>query len=371
MKKILILAGHYLPGHKDGGPLRTLINITEALYDEYEFYIACYDRDQGENKPYSNIHYDVWNTVGKAKVWYVPSGKFSKNIILKLAKGKDMIYMTSFFEEYGYNTLILRKEHKINLPVAIASMGVFSKEAMAHKALKKRLFINICKFFGLLKNVTWSVTSEIEASDAKRILGNNIKYIVAEDLPRTHIPDRNTHKSSMLRIVFLSRICEHKNLKVAIDAVDAMKKRDNIEFYMYGPVQEEKYWHECLEKLKYVGYKWNYGGDIASEKVQEVLSDLDVLILPSKSENYGHVIFEALSVGCIPIISDRTPWKDIDKRKVGFEVQLSKEAFTEKLDFIAEMPFDEREKISKNAICYAKEKVRNSIKNTGYRQIFG
>ena len=40
MKKILILAGHYLPGHKDGGPLRTLINITEALSDEYEFYIS-------------------------------------------------------------------------------------------------------------------------------------------------------------------------------------------------------------------------------------------------------------------------------------------------------------------------------------------
>ena len=40
MKKILILTGRYLPGHKDGGPLRTLINVTDALGDEYEFYIG-------------------------------------------------------------------------------------------------------------------------------------------------------------------------------------------------------------------------------------------------------------------------------------------------------------------------------------------
>lgn len=50
MRKILILAGRYLPGYKDGGPLRTLINLTDALGDEYEFYIACFDRDQGETQ---------------------------------------------------------------------------------------------------------------------------------------------------------------------------------------------------------------------------------------------------------------------------------------------------------------------------------
>ena len=32
-----------------------------------------------------------------------------------------------------------------------------------------------------------------------------------------------------------------------------------------------------------------------------------------KVKNYGHVIFEALAGGCIPIISDQTPWNDIEK----------------------------------------------------------
>ena len=45
LKKILIITGRYLPGYKDGGPLRTIINVTEALGDEYNFHIMCWDRE--------------------------------------------------------------------------------------------------------------------------------------------------------------------------------------------------------------------------------------------------------------------------------------------------------------------------------------
>ncbi|MFR8020348.1 MAG: hypothetical protein ACLU7M_13995 [Mediterraneibacter gnavus] len=112
MRKILILAGRYLPGYKDGGPLRTLINLTDALGDEYEFYIACFDRDQGETQPYTDIERDTWNKVGKAKVWYVQPGGFTKKLLLNLAEDKDIIYLTSFYAEYGYKTLLLKKEKK-------------------------------------------------------------------------------------------------------------------------------------------------------------------------------------------------------------------------------------------------------------------
>ena len=106
MRKILILAGRYLPGYKDGGPLRTLINLTDALGDEYEFYIACFDRDQGDTQPYTDIERDTWNKVGKAKVWYVQPGGFTKKLLLNLAEDKDIIYLTSFYAEYGYKTLL-------------------------------------------------------------------------------------------------------------------------------------------------------------------------------------------------------------------------------------------------------------------------
>ena len=68
-----------------------------------------------------------------------------------------MVYLCSFYDDYGYKTLLLKKMGKITCPVALASMGVFSEGALSHKALKKKIFINICKLFGLFRGILWSV----------------------------------------------------------------------------------------------------------------------------------------------------------------------------------------------------------------------
>lgn len=369
MKKILILAGRYLPGHKDGGPLRTLINLTDALGDEYEFYIACYDRDQGDTRPYEKIKRDGWNRVGKANVWYVSEGGFTKKLIVDLVKGKDIIYLTSFYAEYGYKTLLLKKEKKIHCPIVVASMGVFSKEALAQKSLKKNIFIAGCKIMHLFDSIIWSVTSKLEAEDVKRVIGERCKYIVAEDLPRTIVPGRIKKLEKTTKVCFLSRICEHKGLDILIEALTRIKNYE-IEFSIFGPIQEEEYWSNCQKKLEDLGIPWSYKGDVPSEDVQKVLSTQDVLILPTKSENYGHVVFEALSVGCIPIISDRTPWELVKSKGAGFVVSRRTEAFEKALLEYLDMNIVEKEKMIEHAVKLAEEKVEQSKAKTGYRDIF-
>ncbi len=366
MKRILILMGRYLPGHKDGGPLRTIVNVTDALGDEYEFHIACLDRDQGDETPYPDIKAGVWNDVGKAKVWYVSPGGFTDELILKLAEGMDSIYLSSFYDDYGYKTLLLRRRGKIGVPVTLASMGVFSEAALAQKALKKKLFISFCKAAGLFRGITWSVTSELEAKDLKRAIGQKASYIIAEDLPRSYVPGAPVRTYNPLRIVFLSRICEHKGLHIAVQAIK--ESGVDCEFNVCGPVQEKDYWDECQRQLQ--GLAWKYGGDIPSDDVQSELSKHDVLILPTKSENYCHVVFEALSVGCIPLISDKTPWGAVRETGAGIIVERTAGRFAKALCDIAAMPADKLSEMAQNGVSLAREKARASIESTGYRKIF-
>ena len=51
-------------------------------------------------------------------------------------------------------------------------------------------------------------------------------------------------------------------------------------------------------------------------------SGYDAFLFPTFSENYGHVIVEALSVGTLVIISDRTPWNDVEESGVGWAIAL-------------------------------------------------
>lgn len=191
MRKILILMGRYLPGHKDGGPLRTIVNLTDALGDEYDFYIVCLDRDHGDSEPYKDIVYDAWNTVGKARVRYVKPGGFKFSLLRDLSENADLIYTCGFFDDYGYKTLLLNRLNQLHgKPVVVASMGTFSKGALSQKPVKKKLFIRCCKTLGLFKKIKWSVTSEMERKDVKESIGDDAVCMIAEDLPRMNVPGR-------------------------------------------------------------------------------------------------------------------------------------------------------------------------------------
>ena len=86
MKKrvILCFVGHYLPGYRSGGPIRSISNLVENLGDEFKIHIICSDRDLSDKEPYANINTNTWKTVGKAKVFYVSKKNQSFKGIQKL-----------------------------------------------------------------------------------------------------------------------------------------------------------------------------------------------------------------------------------------------------------------------------------------------
>lgn len=374
MKKILILMGRYLPGYKDGGPVRTMINLTEALGDEYDLRIVALDRDHGDTEPYDNIRYGEWVSVGKAKVQYVKPKGFTFKLLRKLIGECDLVYTCGFYNDYGYKTLLLNRLKKVyGKPVVVASMGSFSKGALSQKSFKKKIFINVFKLFGLFKNIVWSVTSELEANDLKETIGKKANFIVAEDLPRSVVPGRNiaSKETDTFKVVFLSRICPQKNLLGAISILS--KVTSNIEFSICGPNEDKEYFEKCKSALDLLpsNVKWQYKGNIDSELVQQTLSKYDVLLLPTLGENYCHVVFEALSVGCIPVISDTTPWQDLEENNAGYVVPLNDiTKFVSVLNTISNMDDISVNDMRCSCIKYAENKMQESISNTGYRDIF-
>ena len=49
----------------------------------------------------------------------------------------------------------------------------------------------------------------------------------------------------------------------------------------------------------------------------------DAFVFPTWSENFGHVISEALFSGCPAIISDQTPWLGLEQAGVGWNIPLN------------------------------------------------
>ena len=362
--------GRYLPGHKDGGPIRSISHMIEMLGDEYEFFIACLDRDHGDVTPYPGIRTGEWQQTGKAKVFYIAPYGFTEGLIRKLSEDKDLIYLCGFYDDYGWKTLLLKRRGMIQTPLVLASMGTLSAGALAQHGWRKHCFIAACKAAGLFNGLTWSVSSELEADELRRVIGRNARYVIAEDLPGIRVPGIKKIKAAANKIVFLSRISPKKNLLGAIEALQEVKHVFN--FTICGPCEDERYWHRCRERLKQSSFQWSYSGDVPPEQVQEVLSEHDIFLFPTLGENYGHVIFEALSVGCIPVISDRTPWKEIENRHAGYVLPLNDIGeFGRKINEIIELPMEPRRAMAEAGVEIARACVERNKAHTGYREIFG
>ncbi len=376
MKTILIIMGRYLPGYKDGGPVRSIKNLVDRLGNEYDFRILTADRDHGDGESYTGIKIRDWNTVGAAKVYYVEPGGFNRKTVERLAKEADMVYLCGCFNDYARTTLKLKKQGRIECQVVIAAMGLFSPGAFHIKYPKKKAYMVLLKRLGYFRGVEWSATSEEEAEDIRREAGRDAVCHLAEDLPRKpeeiqHIAKTDT---GSLNVIFLSRISRKKNLLFAVKILQRMK--GDIAFDIYGNMEDISYWKECEEELKKLpeNVKWEYKGAAEAEQVVKIFAKYDIFLFPTMAENYGHVIFEAMAGGCVPIISDKTPWTEEKAGNCGEVVELERENavedFAEAVEKYAGMTQLEKRKAADKCIAFAMNYHAEKAEEQ-YRKIFG
>lgn len=322
--KVLIIMGGFFPGQKFGGPPVSVDNFCSLLKDEYECFIVTSNHDMDNNNVYPTIH-PGWNDRGNCRVLYLSDKEYKYKKFETVIKeiSPDIIYLQGLFQYCVIPCLRLAK--KYNISVMLAPRGELCSGAFKKK-YKKIPYIAFLRAVNLLKNVHFQSTSD-EESEA-------IKKLLAVDKERVHfmtnipsIPkDRNIYvdkKEGEARLIFISRIVPKKNLHMALNYLRHIK--GDVTFDIYGSLENEQYWSECRKKIAELpeNIKVEYKGSLSHDEVHDTFKRYDAFLFPTLSENFGHVIAEALMVGCPVIISDQTPWTDVNNIEGGWSISLS------------------------------------------------
>lgn len=363
--------------------MRTIANFVEHLGDVFDIRIVTGDRDVLDSSPYINVVIDGWNTVGKAQVFYASSQKLTLRGISRLLNNTphDILYLNSFFawSFTGLPLLARRLELAPKAPCVIAPRGEFSEGAIALKAWKKQIYLWIAKLFGLYDRLTWQASSTFEVQDICRAFFlDKKKVVVAPDMPLKFSADLQTEGSladrrqdSALRVVFLSRISPIKNLDFALQALALV--REQVRFTICGPIEDPSYWQICKDLISELprNISVTYQGQLHPDEVNARLKENDLFFLPTRGENYGHVIIEALAAGLPVLISDQTPWRDLAARGVGWSLSLhTHEHFAAQLDAVAKWSKERALQASQLARTYAIERLNDSTIKEANRQLF-
>ena len=377
---ILTLVRHYMPGYKWGGPVRSIANLVRHLGDQFEFKIITMDRDMGDTEPYPNIEVDAWNTVGKSKVYYISPGVCLLNRLsrLILTTPHDVIYLNSFFDPICtlWTLLNIRLGRIPLIPVILASRGELAESALVVKRWKKYPFLAIVRKIGFYRNVIWQASSEYERNDIIREIGEYSKDIVvaanfsqkvfvAPDISSQDISVSNLNtqiiSNKQIRVVFLSRIAQVKNLDFALRVLRRVSAR--VEFNIYGPKEDPSYWDQCESLIAALpgNISVSYKGEVQHSQVAGIMAAHDLLFFPTQGENFGHVIVEALAVGTPLLIANTTPWRNLQQAGVGWDLPLTEEfPFAKLIDYVAELNDEARKAFRTRVLDYAKTKLADA-----------
>lgn len=376
---IFTFISFYLPGYRGGGPIRSIANMVERLSNDYEFLVVTTDRDLHDQYPYENVNVDAWNQVGKAKVFYAsPSTRTFRGLTRLLRETKyDLLYLNSFFDAtYTMRPLLARWLKLVtNKPTIVAPRGEFSEGAFKLKLWKKASFVKLARLMGMYDGITWHASTEFEAKDIHRVMVKKNQTTAAalnvsiapdlldEDASNLSITDtERAREKRYLSICFLSRLSPMKNLDFALRVLARVSVP--VQFTIYGPQEDQAYWLMCqalIEQLpKHI--KVTYAGGVFHELVRATLEKHDLFFLPTRGENFGHVFLEAWSAGLPVLVSDQTPWRDLERQRLGWDVSLDvPDGFVRALEVAAKFDNVQWEQMRQCCRQFASEQARGVV----------
>lgn len=365
MPTVLFLIEWFAPAYKAGGPIQSIANMVRHQEEGLSYEIVCSNKDLDRTP--INVRTNEWMGWNSWTRVYYSSRGISRKI---WGRKKDILFINGIYSLHFNILPILFSGAKRKI---VSGRGMLNLEAIAQKALKKKIFLTLWKWAGINRRVEFHAASLQEEKAIKTIFGSDVKVHYAANFPRAFEPQTVKEKiKGELHLVSVALISPMKNILNVLQALQDVP--DLVHYHLYGPVKESGYWKECTNLIGTMppNIHVHYYGDVVPSKVEEALRKGHVFILPSKFENFCHAIYEALTAGKPVITSENTPWNGLHVAKAGQNVSVAEPgAMTAAIRAFAAMDYEELSEWSTGARAYANAAIDLDEIKGQYRRMFG
>ncbi len=369
-RKIFITIPWFLPAFRAGGPVQSVANLVREYHEDIEYYIFCSDKDLN-GAALENITPGEWtNYNAYTKIWYAGPEKISHKLNEQVENIRpDVLYMIGLYD-WHFNIVPLVF---CTAPKKIISVrGMLHPGALSQKRIKKRIYLQFFKLLEYHHKVIFHATDQTEAGYIRRQFGAPAPILVAGNFPnRMEALPAPAKEPGTLKMGSIALISPMKNILPVLDALPQVN--ETIDYTIYGPVKDRAYYDLCMEKVRSMpGHiQVTMAGEAEPSQLSAILSQMHLFILPSKSENFGHAIYEALSAGKPVVTSRFTPWNHLQKAHAGMNVSTDNgNEIADAIRFFAKMNDDELTVWRRGASAYAATAVDFAQLRTAYENLF-
>jgi len=312
----------YLPAWRYGGPIHSVHGLCGALAAQgHEIHVFTTNVNGSTD---SDVPLGIAVDIDGVQVWYFPSKCLRRLYYSPLMKGAlktrikefDLVHLHSvFLWPMWVAAGCARRAH---VPYVIAPRGMLVAELIREKnKVIKKLSIALFDRRVLKGATAIHFTTEREKADCLA-LGINVScgVVVPNGIDISEIPVniRNSKKKNTAKpyILYFGRI----NWKKGIDRlIRAMQFLPEARVNIVG--NDEEAYLPTLKLLAHdlgVRNQVKFHGPAKLEKKWEWITGASVLVLPSRSENFGNVVLEAMAVGVPVVVTPEVGLADTVKR---------------------------------------------------------
>lgn len=298
-----------------GGPANTLYWLNSALTSTTLKSLVISTKfglkEDINKKTFSRHHYvNFHNSANKE---FLKEAKKELNNV-------DIIQFSSLFFPPTLTlliTAILKKKR-----IILSPRGELYPAALSQKKVKKLIWISLIKLFQ--RKINFIATNPFE----KELISKKFKKAKSIEIIANFIEiPQKLNLDVENKFVFLGRINPIKNIHTIIKAIALFPNNYNdLKLVIVGDARlpyELEYKQTLITLVKKLNLenRVTFRGHLDNISKNNVLSSSKALILPSKSENFGNVVIEALAQGTPVIASKGTPWKILEEKKAGFWIE--------------------------------------------------
>ena len=265
-----------------------------------------------------------------------------------LIKNFDIIHFFGAWSFFHIKFILLALLFKKK--IIITPMGCFDDWSLNQKKIKKKIALYFYQIFLLNRVNAIHVTSDQEKVSLQKISNNKNIVIIPHGTDSVVIKSKNFFEGTKKKAIFFSRFHKKKGINELVESWLNIKNNE-WELHIYG--------------FDFNGFKKKLNKKIGNNKSisifepilsknQKIFNSYDFLILPSRSENFGFVVLEAMQYGLPILTTNGTPWSIIEKNNAGWIIDKNLTELENKINEILSLPKEEFEKKSAAAINYSK-----------------
>ena len=222
---------------------------------------------------------------------------------------------------------------RLGIKYVIAPRGMLEPWSLQQKWFKKRIARWLYQDRDLKCAAALHATAESEAEQFRR-LGFENPIIVSPNgvnVPKNFSRVEHVERVER-RVLFVSRMHPKKGVMELVEAWNKLEAQNTLNWvcelvYTVSGDLEKAYETKVKTRVKELGLEdqFIFTGALNDDEKWDAYARADLFVLPTRSENFGIVVAEALWAG-VPVITTKgTPWQELKECKCGWWIDTGVE----------------------------------------------